>query len=85
MAPRGKLRQDTANKVIQAFAPTRIESVTTSEWTPDSQDRAFRVPVDCTYTINGSGDSGSLLAGSITGIAPDQTYTFSTSMNIEVM
>lgn len=72
-------------KAIQGFAPQRIEAVTASvAWTPDDGDVAFCVPSDCTYTIDGTGASGSLEAREIRVVREGQTYTFDTTMNIEV-
>jgi len=82
----GKLGRDVVNNPIQGFAPSRIQAVVaTTEWTPGADDRAFCVAADCTYTINGAGSSGSLLAGAIRVIVDSQTYTFDTSQNLEVM
>jgi Xaa-Pro aminopeptidase len=81
----GKLATDARNIPIQGFAPTRIQTVTTEEWEPGLDDRAFRVAADCTYQINDAGAEGTLKAGMVVVIVPGQTYTFSVGQNIEVM
>ena len=80
-----KLGRDAANIPIQGFAPTRIVTVTTAEWTPNKDDRAFRVNTETDYQINATGTSGTLLAGIATVIVKNQTYKFATGQNIEVM
>lgn len=81
----GKLGSDTSGNTIQGFAPTRIQTVTTSEWTPGANDSAFCVAADCTYQINAAGGAGSLRAGDIRVIVQNQTYKFSVGQNLEVM
>ena len=81
----GKLPRDKANVPMQVFAPERIQAVTTSTWTPEEKDRAFRVASDCTYQIDGAGNAATLKAGMIVGIVSGKTYKFSAGQNIEVM
>ena len=84
------MRDSRRGTKIQGFAPRKIVTITaTVAWTPDVNDEAFRVGVSCTYvnSSDGAGHSANLLAGSITVLPaiPDRTYTFDTTMEIEVM
>lgn len=84
------LREDQNGGKIQGFAPHSIVTITaTSAWTPSGVNhRAFRVPVACNYynSETGSGHETGLLAGSITVInRAVESYTFDTTMEIEVM
>jgi len=80
------LKSDANGNIMQGFTPTRAQSITaTSEWTPTVVDRAFCVPEDCTYVVNGAGSSMTLLAGAIRVIRSGYTYTLDTTMVIEVM
>ena len=80
------LVQDRKNKSVQVFATTEIISVTSGvAWTPPKWAISYCVPVDCSYTINGSGNTGTLNTGATRGITSGYTYTFDTDMNIEVM
>lgn len=79
------LEGDNNGKVIQGFAPGRAQSVTLAvPWVPTSGDVAFCTSVNCTYTLN-AGSSMSLLAGAVRVIRRGYTYTFDTTMIIEVM
>jgi hypothetical protein len=81
-----RLVTDEKFRSVQVFAPKRMDSVTQAiAWEPSSRDIAFCVPSDCTYQIDGAGSSGSLSAGDIRGIVAGQTYTFDTTMVLEVM
>jgi len=81
----GELPRDASNIPMQSFAPCRVESVTSGvAWTPDTDDRAFAVTEYVSYSIDG-GTSVPLVEGSIRGIVPGQTYTFSADTDIEVM
>jgi len=83
------LREDLNGGKIQGFAPTRIITITaTSAWTPNVDDRAFRVGVSSNYYFDAdSGHEATLVAGSITVITKSisTTYTFDTTQEIEVM
>lgn len=80
------MQKDSGGYNIQGFAPTRVEEVTAdAAWTPGTDDVAFAVPEDCTYKIGGEATSGTLIAGAIRVVVGNQTYTFDTTMNIEVM
>lgn len=82
----GGLVEDGYLNKIQGFAPRKIVAVSAdTEWSPDNGDRAFCVSADCTYLINDTGLPGNLIDREIRVIYPGQTYTFNTSMNIEVM
>lgn len=80
------LSLDPNGNPVQGLATRRIEAITAdTEWTPEDNDSAFCVPEDCTYQVNDTGSAGTILAGSIRAIVKGQTYTFDTTMNIEVM
>jgi hypothetical protein len=82
------LRENTNGGMIQGFAPGEIVEITgASQWTPSRQHRAFRVGVACNYFMNGvSAREATLVAGSITVIGKAvATYTFDTTMELEVM
>lgn len=79
----GKLGRDSGQVPIQGFAPNRI--LTTTAWTVGSA-KAYSVPSDTTYTINGAGASGTLKAGAIRVIPKEVTLiTFASELIIEVM
>jgi len=80
-----ELTRDKYGVVLQGFAPTRIVAVSAGgTFTPTATDSAFRVPAETTYQINGAGELGTLLDGSVTCIVAGQTYKITTAMNIEV-
>lgn len=84
--PKRQLQQDRGGAPIQGFAPARIQAVTANvAWVPQTRDVAFSVPTNCTYKIGEGALSGSLVQGAIRVILAGNTYTFNTSMNIEVM
>jgi len=79
------LTRDERGVALQGFAPTRVVAIAAGgTFTPTATDSAFRVPVDTTYQIDGAGELGTLLAGSVTCIAAGQTYKITAVMNIEV-
>ena len=83
------LREDINGGKIQGFAPKKIVEITAdAAWTPDSTDRAFRVPVATNYflsTTTSARETG-LVAGSITVInLLVESYTFDTTLELEVM
>jgi len=83
------IQKDPLGQAIQGFAPKKIVAITaTSAWTPSAYDIAFRVGQSCNYYMasTGSGNSAALSAGAITVINKlAGTYTFDTTMKIEVM
>lgn len=82
----GHFQEDRKGNVIQGFAPVDVVTVTQSvAWTPPEGVVAYCVPVDCTYTIGNSETPATLLQGTVRVIIPNKTYTFDTTMNIEVM
>lgn len=86
MSSKKSLQRDRGSNVIQCFTPTRIQAVTANvAWSPLVTDVAFSVPTNCTYKINDGALSGTLLQGAIRAIREGSTYTFNTSMSIEVM
>lgn len=83
-----KLTQDRNGRTIQGFGPQAVVAVTAaSAWTPGDDYIAFRVGQDCSYYIDSnSSTSAQLPAGAITVISKYVTsFTFDTTMNIEVM
>ena len=80
----GNLITDELSEAVQGFAPKTIVAVSAGVAWDASGYLAFCVPTDCTYTIDGAGSSGSLREGDIRVIREGQTYTFDSSMNIEV-
>ncbi len=79
------LKNDGNGNAIQGFAPTRALAVTTdADAVFTKADRAFCVPEDCTYTINGGIDI-TLLAGAIRVIRFGFAYRFGTAFTLEVM
>ncbi len=77
---------DSNGNEIQGFSPSEAVSVASeTAWTPDDDHRAFCVPSDCTYIINGAGSFMTLYSGAIRVIRRNTTYTFSTNMVLEVM
>ena len=86
MSERSLVNDIDQARSVNAFAPKRIQAVTAdTEWTPGEQDLAFCVSADCTYKINDTGSSGTLFAGAVRVIQVGLSYTFDTTMNIEVM
>ena len=80
------LKTDANGNVMQGFAPTQAVAITaTTLWNPTSVMVAFCVPVDCTYVVNGAGSSMTLLAGAIRVMRSGYTYTFDTTMLLEIM
>ena len=80
------LKGDDNGNVLQSFAPDRAEDVVAATpWVPTKGDVAFAVPTSCTYTINGAGSSMTLQPGAIRALREEYTYTFDTTMTIEVM
>jgi len=74
-------------QILQVFAPTTLVAVTAATpWQPTAGQLAFRVPVACTYKLNGSTEDASLAANQATGIDDSlPSFTFDTDMTIEVM
>jgi hypothetical protein len=82
------LREDINGGKIQGFAPTRVITITaTTAWTPNADDRAFRVGVSSNYYLDAlSTHEATLVAGSITVLGNRvSTFTFDTTQEIEVM
>lgn len=81
----GDLQTDTSNKIIQVFAPVRVEAISNGvPWTPDGDDRVFMATTDVGMSINGgtSVDIPSHLAfGKVSGA----TYTFNDDVKLLVM
>lgn len=70
---------------LQVFTPKRIETVGAGGSLDTTKLVAIRIPADNDYTINGTGTTGTMLAG-CTGIAGDVTsITFTNAVNVEVM
>lgn len=83
---RERLVLDKKNDSVQIFTPKAIVTVTQDvAWTPTAGTIGFCVPEACTYQINGAGASGTLAAGDPRGVREGNTYTFDTTMDIEVM
>jgi len=84
-----KLPKDGNNKSAQVFSPYDIVAITaTVAWTPPTNAVAFCPSDDCTYIITQDGvdsESGTLTAGMIRGVVTGLTYTFDTTMSLEVM
>jgi hypothetical protein len=79
-------RKNSNNQIVEGFAPKKLVDVTLAvEWVPESDNVKFRVPSACTYKINGSANSGTLIAQDEIVILPGYTYIFDTTMVIEVM
>jgi len=70
---------------LQVFTPKRIESVSAGGTLDVARVVAIRVPSDVDYQINGTGTTGTMVAG-CTGIADGVTsIKFISAVNVEVM
>lgn len=80
------LRKNENYNIIEGFATKKLVDVTLAvEWTPDAADVKFRVPAACTYKLNASSNSATLVANAEVVILPGNEFTFDTTMTIEVM
>ena len=76
------MRASLIRNPIQAFAPTRIESVTTLDTTGI---QAIRISADAQYQINGTGTEATMPAG-VTAIASNvSSIVFSAATVVEIM
>ena len=85
---KSNLRKDSNDFIIQGFAPRKIVEITAdAAWTPEIEDRAFRVGVATSYYLGTvSARETNLVAGSITVInAAVPSFTFDTTLELEVM
>ncbi len=79
------LETDSNGTIMQGFATARPLAVVGGvDATFVAGDKAFCVPQDCTYTIDG-GIPMTLLAGAIRVRQVNLVYNFNTSMTLEVM
>lgn len=83
------LSADKNGTIVQGFCPKKIITITSGvAWEPDENDLAFRVSRFVSYYIDSaSTHSASLFGGAVTIICHDaiSSYTFDTTMEIEVM
>lgn len=81
----GAMRIDERAKPVPVFAPRTVRDITlNTDVTFTVTDIAFRVSEDVDYTIDG-GSTATLIAGSVTGVLSTLTYSFASTISIEVM